>query len=199
MEHSRRDLCSYCHLPQSIATLLPANLTEYQLQYHWAILRVSPHQARHNSAVTVAVDKTQHTVSSNLEVLWGLEPLCCSGYIRSALLPVKSLWNLCATLLPHDRNNWTGIAVSQPHTTQLSQLTPAAGPAVGLRERHGVGAVLDSSDGKKVGGRTQRARKERVHVVTGHWCDRLGRCSSFHCLIFALAGTCGVVKHASWT
>lgn len=61
------------------------------------------------------------------------------GYIPNTPLPSKSLWNPCATRLPHDTNNWTGMA--QPHTTQLSQLTPAA--AVGLREQHGAGAVLD--------------------------------------------------------
>lgn len=64
-------------------------------------------------------------------------------YIPSTLLPAKSLWNVCATLLPHDTNNWTGIAVAQPHTMQLSQLTPATGPAAGLSEQHGVGTVLD--------------------------------------------------------
>lgn len=39
--------------------------------------------------------------------------------------------------------------MAQPHTTQLSQLAPATGPAVGLRELHYVRAVLESADGKK--------------------------------------------------
>ncbi len=85
--------------------------------------------------------------------------------MSNSLLPVKSLWNACATLLPHDRNNCTGIAVAQPHTKQLSQLTPATGTASGLREQHGVSAVLDSLDGKQ--GRRERGeeRKERIRVV----------------------------------
>lgn len=76
------------------------------------------------------------------------------------LFPVKSLWNLCATLLPHDTNNWTGRVVAQAHTTQLSQLAPATGPAVGLRELHYVCAVLESADGKKDGLEEGGERKE---------------------------------------
>lgn len=54
--------------------------------------------------------------------------------------------------------------VAQPHATQLSQLTPAAGPAIDLRERRGVGAFLDSSHGKKVGGRRERrGKRESSH------------------------------------
>lgn len=49
--------------------------------------------------------------------------------------------------------------MSQPHSTQLSQLTPATGPAVGLRGQRGVGAVLDLTDGKKVGGGRETRRK----------------------------------------
>lgn len=55
----------------------------------------------------------------------------------------KSLWNVCANLLPHNTNNWTGIVVAQCHTIQLSKLTPTTRSVVSLREEHGVGAVLD--------------------------------------------------------
>ncbi len=106
------------------------------------------------------------------------------GCICSKLLPAKSLRNLWATLLPHDRNNWTGIAVAQPHTIQLSQLTPATGTALGLIEQHGVGAVLDSLDGKKTWWKDREERKERIRVVMWLWCDSLG--CALHSIVWYL-------------
>lgn len=46
--------------------------TWQNISYHRAILRNRPQQTRHNSSIAVVVDKTQHTVSTNLEVLRGL-------------------------------------------------------------------------------------------------------------------------------
>lgn len=53
--------CLYCHLHQSMSTLLPASLTEYQLQCHQAIIRDPLHQTRHNSTIMEIVLCWQNT------------------------------------------------------------------------------------------------------------------------------------------
>lgn len=92
-----------------------------------------PSTIARNCTIREIVDKTQHGISSNVEVPRGRQP-----HRRDTFPPLcsvqKSLRNAAATLLPRDRNNWTGIAAAQPHTAQLSQLTPAAGPSGGLGE-----------------------------------------------------------------
>lgn len=144
IQHSRRALKTghwnarfYRHLGQSP---LLHNLSEHQLRCQRTILRDPPHQIARNCTIREIVDKTQHGVSSNAEVPRERQP-----HRRDTFPPLrsvqKSLRNAAATLLPRDRNNWTGIAAAQPHTAQLSQLTPAAGPSGGLGEHCSAVAV----------------------------------------------------------
>lgn len=144
IQHSQRALKMgqwiarfYRHLGQSP---LLHNLSEHQLWCQRTILRDPLHQIARNCTIREIVDKTQHGVSSTVEVPRGRQP-----HRRDAFPPLcsvqKSLRNAAATLLPRDRNNWTGIAAAQPHTAQLSQLTPAAGPSGGFGEHCSAVAV----------------------------------------------------------
>lgn len=153
IQHSQRALKMghwnarfYRHLGQSP---LLHNLSEHQLRWQRTILRDPLHQIARNCTIREIVDKTQHGVSSTVEVPRGRQP---RG--RDTFPPLcsvqKSLRNAAATLLPRDRNNWTGIAAAQPHTVQLSQLTPAAGPSGGLREHCGAVAVCRFVGMKKI-------------------------------------------------
>lgn len=185
IQHSRRNLKMEHwnarfsrHLGQSP---LLHNLSEHQLRCQRTILRDPLHQIARNCTIREIVDKAQHGVSSDVEVPRGQQP-----HRRDTLPPLcsvqKSLRNAAATLLPRDRNNWTGIAAAQPHTTQLSQLTPAAGPSGGLGEHCSATTVRRFVGRKK---KNESERNEGVYEVTRLSCHR----PSLHCLIFALAVT----------
>lgn len=189
IQHSRRALKMghwkarfYRHLGQSPRL---HNLSEHQLRCQRTILRDPLHQIARNCTIREIVDKAQHSVSSNVEVPRGWQP-----HRRDTFPPLcsvqKSLRNAAATLLPRDRNNWTGIAAAQPHTAQLSQLTSAAGPSGGLGE-HCSAVTVRRFVGRKKIKKLESERKEGVYEVTQFWYHH----PSFHCLMFALAVTRG--------
>lgn len=161
IQHSRRALKMghwnariYRHLGQSP---LLHNLSEHRLHCQCTILRDPLHQIARNCTIREIVDKAQRGVSSNVEVPRGRQP-----HRRDTFPPLcsvqKSLRNAAATLLPRDRNNWTGIAAAQPHTAQLSQLTPAVGPSGGLGEHCSVVAVRRFVGRKKIKNRVWEER-----------------------------------------
>ena len=97
-------------------------------QRPWSYFEMPTAPNKHGSVIALFVDKTTCGIPSLESPTSGYY---CSrallGYISKALPRVKPPRNAFATLLPHDRNNWSKMAAVGHHTTQLSELTPATG------------------------------------------------------------------------